>query len=330
MTERRVLVTGAAGFVGSGLVRRLLADGHRVELLLRPQSDTWRIDDVRAECVIHNADLRDRDAVQAAVDAAKPEWVFHLAAHGAYSWQTDAELIFESTILGTLHLTRACLRHGFAAFVQAGSSSEYGLKDHAPSEEELPEPNSEYAVAKVAGTLLCRHLAARHDLHLATLRLYSVYGPWEDPGRLLPTLAAHALEGRLPPLVDPATARDFVHIDDACDAFVAATRRVPGSDGVYNVGSGHQTTLAELVEVVRHTLRVPAEPQWGTHAARSWDTNVWVADAAKIARELGWRARRTIEEGVAGLCCWLREHPELWTRYGVAGCRQEDTATRSP
>ena len=154
-------MTGAGGFVGASLARRLLAEGHDVHVLLRGGSDTWRLKDIRGALAVHEADLRNANAVCAAVRASAPDWIFHLAAHGAYSWQTDAQGIFESNALGTLHLLDACVRRGFDAFVHAGSSSEYGLKDHSPSEEEAPEPNSDYAVAKVAATMLCRQRAVR-------------------------------------------------------------------------------------------------------------------------------------------------------------------------
>jgi UDP-glucose 4-epimerase len=319
MSSRRALVTGGAGFVGAALTRRLLAEGHRVELLLRPGSDTWRLDDIRRSFAVQEADLRDRQAVRAAVASAAPDWIFHLAAHGAYSWQTDTRGIFESNALGTLHLVDTCVDQGFEAFVHAGSSSEYGLKDHPPSEEEVPEPNSDYAVAKVTATLLCRQRAVQHGLHLATLRLYSVYGPWEDPRRLMPVLVAHGLRGELPPLVDPDTARDFVHVEDVCDAFLlTASKRVPGSDGVFNVGSGTQTTLRQVVDIARHALNISASPNWGSHAPRSWDTNVWVADAAKIARELGWEAQMNLEDGIRNLAEWMDEHIELAEHYRIA------------
>lgn len=318
MSARRALITGAAGFIGAGLTRRLLAEGHHVDVLLRPGSSTWRLEDIREAVTVHDADLRDPEAVESAVGAAAPDWIFHLATHGAYSWQTDARGIFESNILGTLNLAQACVHRGFEAFVHAGSSSEYGLRDHAPTEDEAPEPNSEYAVAKVTATLLCRHLALQHGLHMATLRLYSVYGPWEDPRRLLPTLVVHGLRGELPPLVDPHTARDFVHVEDVTDAFlVVAQTNVPGSNAIYNVGSGEQITLAEVVEIARRVLKIDSAPRWGSHPARSWDTAVWVADPSKILGELGWRTRRALDDGLIELAEWLRAKPALWSRYGV-------------
>ena len=135
------------------------------------------------------------------------------------------------------------------------SSSEYGLKDHAPHEDEPLEPNSPYAAAKAEATA---HALERGAV---VLRLYSAYGPWEEPSRFVPTLLAHALAGRLPPLVSPDVARDFVHVDDVCAAFVLGAGAPAGR--VYNVGSGRQTTVAEVVELARRLLASkPLEPYY--------------------------------------------------------------------
>jgi dolichol-phosphate mannosyltransferase len=120
----------------------------------------------------------------------------------------------------------------------------------------------------------------------------------------MPTLVAHALDGRLPPLAAPDTARDFVFVDDACDAFVRATAAAPGS--VYNVASGRQTTLAQLVALVREQFGVTAAPRWNSMASRSWDTSTWVGDPARIERELGWRATTSVGEGLQATARWLQ------------------------
>lgn len=317
MSRRRVLISGAAGFVGASLARRLLADGEDVEVLVRPGSSPWRLEGVAVRR--HEVDLRDAAAVAAAVAAVRPDWIFHLASHGSHSWETDARAILETNLVGTLNLLEASGRHGFDAFVHAGSSSEYGFKDHAPTEDEKLEPNSTYAVAKASATLLCRQFAEAHGLHVTTLRLYSVYGPWEDPRRLMPTLLAHALRGALPPLVDPDTARDFVYVEDVTEAFLAAASRgAPDPDAIYNVGSGVQTTMREVVGIAQRLLGVDEPPRWGSHAPRLWDTRTWVADRSKAERELDWTPRWELEAGLAAMVAWLRGQPGLWERYGIA------------
>src|SRR5207248_10756728 len=120
----------------------------------------------------------------------------------------------KTNILGTLHLLQAATEVGCQALVNTGSSSEYGLKDHAPDEEEVLAPNSYYAATKAAATWLCRLTARQQNASMPTLRLYSVYGPYEDGRRLLPNLVRRCLNGDWPPLVAPWVARDYVYVDD--------------------------------------------------------------------------------------------------------------------
>ena len=176
-----------------------------------------------------------------------------------------------------------------------------------------------YAVAKASATMLCRHVAAADGLNVCTLRLYSAYGPWEEPKRLIPALAVEGLHGRFPPLVDPQTARDFVWVGDIVDAYLLAARAVHAEPGaVYNVGTGTQTTVGEAAEVAREVLGIKSSPDWGSMPARSWDTDCWVADSGKIRRDLGWRPTRTLREGFEELTGWLRERPPILSHYSRA------------
>lgn len=314
----KALVTGAGGFVGANLVRSLLADGHEVTAWLRPGGVEWRLEDVAGDVTIDFVDLLDGAAIDAGVTRAKPDWVFHLAAHGAYSWQRDSERIMQTNLVSTVRLLAACERDGFEAFVHAGSSSEYGFQDHAPGEHELASPNSDYAVMKAAATMHGRFVAQRDDLHIVTLRLYSVYGPWEEPGRLMPTLVARGLEGKLPPLVSPDTPRDFVSARDVDRAFMMAAQRTDLPRGtVLNVGSGRQTTLREVVEVARAEFDLAVEPAWGTEPQRDWDAAVWVSDPSRARDLLGWQATDDLQTGFKALAAWLRGRPEFWDRFGI-------------
>jgi nucleoside-diphosphate-sugar epimerase len=315
----RALVTGAGGFVGTNLAGALAREGHDVVAWVRPESPTWRLDHLEDTVEVIPVELLDGDEVDAAVRSARPDWVFHLAAHGAYSWQRDPETIMQTNLVATVRLLAACQRHGFSAFVHAGSSSEYGFQDHAPREDELPEPNSDYAVMKAAATSHCRFVAQRDDVHVVTLRLYSVYGPWEEPGRLMPTLVARGLEGRLPPLVSPDTPRDFISMRDTGRAFLRAAERTEVERGsVFNIASGRQTKLREVVEVAREQLGIAAEPEWDTEPQRSWDATVWVGDARRANEQLTWAAEDDLATGFAELAEWLRDSPALWSRYEIA------------
>jgi nucleoside-diphosphate-sugar epimerase len=314
----KALVTGAGGFIGANLVRYLLAKGHEPLATVRPDGQSWRLDDIAREISRTEVDLRDAEAVQRLVGKLRPDVIFHLAAHGAYSSQDDLQTMLDVNVRCTAALL-AGARSVDAAMVHAGSSSEYGYKNHPPREDEFVEPNSTYAVTKVTATHLCQLAAAGDGIRAVTLRLYSIYGDWEEPGRLMPALVTRCLQGAWPPLVGPDTARDFVWVTDACEAFLlAATAELADPGMVLNVASGTQTTLASLVEAARTVFGVSTEPRWGTMPARRWDTSTWVGDPAAAARALGWRATTSLRDGLAAMGAWLGCHPELDARYAPA------------
>jgi len=312
----RILLTGASGFVGNNLARYLLNEGHGVSILVRPDHTSWRLVDLLPHVQVRTADLCDPEAVNAAVREARPEWVFHLAAHGAYSFQSDPLAILQTNIIGAANLLEACLRTGFDAFVNTGSSSEYGFQDHPPVETEQIEPNSHYAVAKASATMLCRYLARSRKARITTLRLYSVYGPYEEPARLIPTVIVRGLGNRLPLLVNPLVARDFVYVGDVVRAYVlAATTHDQEPGAVYNVGTGVQTSIGDAVETARSILNITDQPQWSSMPDRIWDTGTWVSDSRSIREKLGWEPRFGFREGFASTVQWFRDHPNLTNFY---------------
>jgi nucleoside-diphosphate-sugar epimerase len=313
---KTVLVTGAPGFVGANLTRRLLEDGHQVHALVREDHDTWRLDDILEDLRLHEAVLANADSISRLIRTVRPEWVFHLAAHGAYPEQTDFLLMAETNLVGTMNLVESCLSLGVEALVNSGSSTEYGFKDHAPSESERLDPNSPYAVTKASATLYCRYAAVAHDANIVSLRLYSVYGPYEEPSRLWPTLVLHGLAGSLPVLASPDIARDFVYVDDVLEAYLR-TASMPDlpRGSIFNVGSGIQTTLGHVVDLVRRELQISAEPEWDTMSGRTWDTDVWVSDITAIKRTLRWEPRWTLPEGLRALIAWFRRDHVLKASY---------------
>jgi nucleoside-diphosphate-sugar epimerase len=261
---------------------------------------------------LHEIELRDPEALKGIVSSIRPDWVFHLAASGAYSWQTDLTAMVQTNLLGTINLVEACMEAGFDTFINTGSSSEYGFKKSAPTEQEWLEPNSHYAVTKASASLFCRYTAQSRNARIYTLRLYSVYGPYEEPGRLMPTLIRLGLKGELPPLVDPETARDYVYVEDVVEAYLlAATKSDQETGAIYNIGSGVQTSLREVVRVGRQVFNIVEEPDWGTMPQRIWDTNTWVADTQKSFNELGWQPRHTFQQGFRKMVQWYSEHPGL-------------------
>ena len=307
---KRAFITGGTGFVGANLARTLLQKGHEVYLLARTGHKSWRIEGILKDIHLIEVDLRDREGLDQVMDKIRPEWVFHLASYGAYPFQTDSISMVDTNLTGTINLVDACLKTGFETFVYAGSSSEYGFKDHAPLETELLKPNSPYAVTKAAATHFCGYTARSTGMKLCTLRLYSVYGPFEEPSRLIPSLIINGMEGRLPPLVNPTIGRDFVYVDDVCQAFLLVADQSDQEAGaVYNVGSGIQVTIEEAVETTRRLMKIPADPVWGSMLERKWDTNVWVSNPEKIHTKTGWTASYSFDAGLQETISWFNRNP---------------------
>ncbi len=312
MGKRVYLVTGGAGFVGANLCRRLAEQGEEVHLFVRPTTDLWRLADIADRLRLHTVDIRDAVDVAAAVEDIKPSVIYHLATHGAYHYQRDADTILLVNVFGFWNLINACERTGYELFVNTGSSSEYGRKEFAMRETDNLEPDSYYAVAKSAQSLLARLCSRMSDRPIVTLRLFSVYGPYEEPTRLIPRVMAAALFGEPIRMVDPSTARDFVYVDDVVNAFLDFENLSGLRGEILNVGTGVQSNLRDVIETTQTLVNHPLPVEWGAMPARPWDSDRWVADASKLRRLTGACPRTTLREGLEKCLGWFADHRDLY------------------
>lgn len=306
LSQERFFLTGGTGFVGACLARRLAEAGAEVHLLVRESADRGRLEGIEDKLTFHVGDLTGT-ALESIVSAVQPTVIYHLAVHGAYSFQTDADETIRTNVFGTWNLLKACASINYKVFVNAGSSSEYGSKPHAMRETDVLEPNSYYAVAKSAQTLVCRHTARLEQRPINTFRLFSVYGPYEEPSRLVPTVVRHCLEGRALEMVSPGTARDFVYVDDVVDAFLRIDKLGSLCGEVLNIGTGLQSTVRDIVEAAVAAAGNAPPVRWGAMDARPWDTETWVADCTKTRRLLEWAATTQLSEGISKTAAWHRE-----------------------
>ena len=300
-----ILVTGASGFIGANLFNKIASIRPDVFAAVRHRKE-WRLAGVSDESMIA-VDLNDYAATKNVIETLLPQTVFHCAAYGAYSFEEDADLIYQTNFLSVVNLVGLLESVGTTAFIHAGSSSEYGTNCSAPIEDAFCGPNSPYAVAKVATSNFLHYAGKQRSFPAVNLRLYSVYGPLEDTSRLIPTLVLEATKGDLPPLVNPQTSRDFVFVDDVCNAFIlAAARMHPGLYGEsLNIGSGARTTIGELVETARQVFGVTKEPEFDSMEGRRWDLPDWYSDPSKAEREIGWVATTPLDTGLRLTQAWV-------------------------
>ncbi len=309
---KKILMTGATGFIGACLLRRLLEEGAKPHLILRPQAQLWRLRDILAQVRSYRSDLSDAKALLKLVDRSAPDIIYHLSAHGAYADQDDPEQIFKTNVIGGRQLLHAANKVGYGLFVNTGSSSEYGYKQKPMKETDVLQPESEYAVSKASFTQWCGYVARRDKRPIVTLRPFSVYGPYEQPTRFVPTLMK-ALHLRRPmDLVASTTARDFIYVDDMVEAYlrVGQLRQYPGE--VFNIGTGRQHTIAQVVKAAVSVSGCRTDFRWGRMPARSWDTNCWVADIKKAKACLNWAPQYSLKDGLACMWAWYKNNKHLY------------------
>jgi nucleoside-diphosphate-sugar epimerase len=308
----RILVTGATGFVGSCLTRRLVETGDEVHVFCREGSDRWRLAGLAGCLTEHLVDLRDDAAVTAAVAKVRPSAVCHLATHGGFAFQRETSVILGSNLLGTVNLLRACEKVGFDSFINTGSSSEYGLKETPMGEGDLLEPVGDYGVSKAAATLFCRSEAVQKGLPVVTLRLFSPYGPWDDPNRFIPYAIKSLFRGQSPQLSNPAAVRDYVYIDDVLELYLTLIRSPRCGGDIFNAASGRQTAIGEVFSLLAERIDPGVAPEWGSVGKQRPEPEMWVADIGKAERVLGWKPQVPLKDGLAKTSEWLKEHLALY------------------
>ena len=299
-----ILVLGASGFIGANLMRMLLQ--YRDDVYgTCSKLPAWRLDGLPEENVLL-CDLMVAANVELLLDNVHPLTIFDCVSYGAYSFQNDVDLIYRTNVNVAVNLMEMLSKRGVHAYVHAGSSSEYGNISSGPDETSVSAPNSHYSVSKCAVADLIHFKGKVHRLPCVNLRLYSIYGPLEDPARLVPTLVSKAVDGQLPPFVDPNISRDFVYIDDCCEAFIdAALQLEPDIYGEsFNIGSGRCVTIGELAGITQKLFEIDTAPEFSM-PARSWDVQSWFANPAKAHKHLGWQAKTSLEDGLMRMRDWF-------------------------
>jgi dolichol-phosphate mannosyltransferase len=264
----------------------------------------WRLEDIPRDNV-RVVDLLVDSNLDGLLESVRPRVIFDCVAYGAYSFETDSQLIYRTNFTLATRLLARLQSRKLIAYVHAGSSSEYGDNAAGPGEHAFTAPNSHYAVSKVAAANLIHFYGKKFGVPCINLRLYSVFGPMEDSSRLIPMLVRHGVEGRYPEFVHPDTARDFVFVDDVCDAFLEAASSIePRLYGEsFNIGSGRKTSIAEVARIASDVFGVEEQPRYSMQG-REWDLNDWFADISKAQKLLGWYPRTSFKEGLTKTADW--------------------------
>jgi dolichol-phosphate mannosyltransferase len=314
-----IVVFGAGGFIGANLIRTLLAVREDCYAITHQVHVPWRLVELPARNVLH-ADLTLPASLTSLFERHPCKTIFHFAAVGTYARQEDADLIYQTNFVGLVNLLEIASVKGFAALVHAGSSWEHGRNCTAPREDAQVVPDSHYAVSQVSSACLLRYYGVVKKLPVIHLRLDSVYGPFDEPERLIPTLLAHGAKGAYPHLAEPELAHDFLYVDDAVAAAVAAASqgvaRLPG--GSIDIASGTKTARKDVVRTLRTVCDIKEEPVWGSTPDPAWDRKDGYGDPALAEQILGWKARTSLAEGLRRTLAWQSSHADVALVHNVA------------
>lgn len=293
----RALVTGASGFIGSALCRRLLEVGAEVHGVSRSVPGTpvegvlWR------RCA-----LEDAAAVRALVEQVRPEFIFHLASHVAGARSLDlVGPTFEGNLVSTVNLLTAAAQIGCKRLLLSGSMEE---PDPGP---DWPVPSSPYAAAKYAASAYGRMFHALYGVPVVILRVFMVYGPGQrDVKKLIPYVTLSLLRGESPQLSSGARQVDWVYVDDVVEAYLAAALADGAEGKTVEVGTGQLVSVRGVVEQLYEFVRPGTKPAFGALADRPME-QIRAANSDASFRHIGWRARMDLKDGLRRTIEWYRE-----------------------
>jgi nucleoside-diphosphate-sugar epimerase len=310
----KIIVTGASGFVGANLVKKIM-NKNEIHIFTRKESDTWRLNDIKSEINVQTINFENKNKIQSVVNKIKPDYVFHLATYGGYPFQQDVKTIVDSNIQNSINLMQSLSEYGrLEKFINIGSSSEYGPKTKPMKEIDLASPIFPYGIAKLTQTNFAKYFFIKNGLPSVTLRLFSVYGPLEEPGRLIYDIMTSVLRKNLLKLASKKAKRDFIFIEDVIEA-IEKTSKTPNIEGgIFNVGSGKEYSVEGTVNIVQSKLKKDLKVSWGNNEKqRSFETNNhWIADISKIKKEVKWKPKVNFEKGLEKTFEWYENNANTY------------------
>ena len=311
--DNRVLITGGGGFIGANFARRFSELGYKV-YIVKQSTNIWRLIEIKRQIKIYYIDLRDYNRLESFILKIRPKIVLHFATYGAYPQkQQDAKKIIDTNLTGTINLVNACKKIKFDCFINTGSSSEYGIKNKSMKETDLLEPNNLYGITKAAATMYCQYMSKKYDLPIVTLRLFSVYGYFEEKERLIPTIIKSCLENKKLKLSSANSVRDFIFIEDVIDAYLKAINNIQKIQGeILNIGTGQQTEIAQVVELAKEITQSKVKPEYNQIKSVQIEPKSWVADISKAKKSLNWKPKFSLEEGLNRDIEWFKENISLY------------------
>lgn len=319
-SKKKVLVTGAGGFVGSHLVERLAAEGARVRAFVRYNSrgdpGLLRLlpPEVFSRIEVIAGDLRDQQAVRAAVEGCQA--VFHLGAMISipYSYLHPLE-VAETNFIGTLNILLACRDLGVERLIHTSTSEVYGTTRHAPISEAHPlQGQSPYSASKIGADKMAESFYCTYNLPVVTVRPFNTYGPRQSARAVIPTIITQALTLSTVRLGSLNPTRDFTFVDDTVAGFLKAAETPDVEGEVFNLGTGEEISIGDLAKLVIRKIGRPVKIVLTPERLRPERSEVMrlIADNRLTRERLGWQPGVTLDQGLDRTIDWISRNIERY------------------
>ncbi len=301
----RCLVTGASGFIGSHLVRFLLDQGCQVSILVRSETNLWRIRDVLQDLQVITGDLAHVEQIGEELRGSAPDIIFHLAWYGVAGARRNDVSQISQNLYGSLNLMRVASQVGCGCWVGLGSQAEYGIHNTVISEESLPRPQTLYGVTKLCTGLLGQKLCEEYGIRFVWLRLFAAFGPMDSPQYLIPYVINSLLRGEQPALTSGEQRWDYAYINDVVTAIwrVAANPQVKG---IFNLGSGTAVRVRDIVECISDLTNPNLQVRFGDLPYPPDQIMLLQADIRRLREAIHWEPTVSLEKGLRETVAWYK------------------------
>jgi UDP-glucose 4-epimerase len=303
MNAEKIFVTGSSGFIGAAVVRQLISDGREVAILVRRTSDRQRLPEILDHVAIIEGDLSDSSTYYSALKDFRPDSVVHLAWEGVKGVDRNSSVQMIN-VVNSIELYKLTERIGCSQFVGLGSQAEYGRAVGRISEAAQTRPTTAYGAAKLATSLVLERSAAGSGRPFAWLRLFSSYGPNDDPSWLVPYLIRSLIAGEKPSLTKAEQIWDYIHVNDVATGIVASVNA--DARGFFNIGSGKAKPLRDIISIIRDAIDPSLPLGFGELPYRPDQVMHLEADITALSSATGWSPRISFESGIAQTVAWHR------------------------
>lgn len=307
-TPHKILVTGAAGFIGSRLTHRLIKEGFEVGIIKREKSDTWRIKDILGKITTYDADLKDTEKISKVISEFKPDTIFHLATYYAVDHKPqEIPLMIDTNILGTINLLEAAKESKVNLFVNTSSCFVYKESKDKLKETDDLKPLNLYALTKIHAEEACSYYSETYGLNTITFRIFPPYGPADNIRKLIPYIIKTLSDEETLKLTTGLQRWDFIYVEDIIDAYIKLLKvtKLPEKHDIFNIGTGNTASIREIACQIKSITESKIEPEWGAIAHRQNEVWFTCADISKTKRFLNWEPGTHIEQGLKSTVEWF-------------------------